>query len=242
MSSLLIVIKLLFISSILISCNKGKFIKTTLFIEEFNDNSKGWYSKPDSNILSSSSGCIKIEDGQLKMHFERGLGISNCGGGWLELELSDSALNKVEYFDKIGIKVKLSNGFFQHVNKIDSISGPNTYSHTLKYSKLRFYCGGHRIDFPSKVLVDSLLPDENKFQGSEFVLLSFPNGSMNKLYINSEEVNYYWDLLYSSVNQYDFKMSFIIGYGQELVPHEIDLFIESIEIFTWDGEFCIDKI
>jgi hypothetical protein len=226
------------------SCRKEEFIKTTLFIEEFNDNSKGWFSSPDTNILYSSNECIKIEDSQLKMHFERGLGIPNCGGGWLAIILNDSSLNRVEYFGSIGIKIVLSEGFFQELGFIDSVIGNTTYGHQLQTSSFNMEFGKHKLDFPLSVLVDSIDLDINQFNGKEFVLLSNSDWTKNKIYIDGNVIDYSGNIHWYQAqgNTYDFKIRFELGYGQELMPHTLDLFIESVEIFTWEGEFCINNI
>lgn len=244
--SINIVILLVSLFTVVIGCKKDKFEKTTIFLEEFNDNSKGWYSKPDTSILYAPSECIKIENGQLKMHFERGLGISNCGGGWLEMELSNSSFNREEYFGTIGIKVKLNEGFIQDLFFIDSINGNNTYGHALLNSNFHFHCGKHYLTFPNTdALTDTIDLTKNKYTGSEFVFLSNTNWEESKIYIDGSEIAYegggtqWYD---AQGNTFDFEFWFHIGYGQELMPFEIDLFIESIEIFTWEGEFCIDRI
>lgn len=218
-----------------------------MFLEEFNDNSKGWFSNPDTNILHAPNECIKIEDGQLKMHFERGLGIANCGGGWIEMELSDSTLNREEYFGKIGIKIKLSKGYFQWLSLIDSVSGGITSSHTLRNSSFHMQCGKHSVTFPLGYKnTDTIDLSRNLYQGSEFIFLSYEEWEWkrNRVYIDGEVIDYKGNTKWigSSNNDFDFEFWVNIGYGQELMPHEIDLFIESIEIFTWEGEFCIDEI
>ena len=65
----------------------------------------------------------------------------------------------------------------------------------------------------------------------------------NELFIDKQLVDQGGIIWYSpGGNENDFNITLKIGYGQELIPHEIDLFIESIEVFTWEGEFCIDDI
>lgn len=228
-----------------VSCNKKEFIKKMIFLEEFNDNSKGWYSNPDTNILHSSSECIKIENGQLKMHFERGLGISNCGGGWLEIKLSDSSLNHSAYFGRIGLRIKVNQGYLQRLSLIDSIVDNSTYGHTLRDSYFHFRCGKHLITFPLGDMNTSIIDlNKNFYSGSEFVFISNTNWNENKIYIDGQEIQYTGNTFWFETgnNTFDFEFKFNIGYGQELIPHEIDLFIESIEIFTWEGDFCIDGV
>lgn len=46
----------------------------------------------------------------------------------------------------------------------------------------------------------------------------------------------------SATSQSNFEIRFLIGYHVDLIPFEIEMMVESIEIFTWQGEFNNDKI
>lgn len=243
MKKLLIV---LIIGLAFVSCKKDTFSKKVLFIEEFNDNSKGWHTNPSEDILTSPYNCVRIEDGLLKMYFERSLSFSDCGGGWVEAELLAPELNQNFNYEKLGVKVVLKDSWFQDLYQMNT---DNTFFALLTYY-FTFEVGPYR--FTSSIPIFNAFGEpfdlENgKEIGNEFVFIGERNQaiglSVNRKFIDKSEV--FGQSLYycfSDPQFSDFSIIFELGYAFELMPLEIEMMIESIEIFTWEGEFCIDKI
>ncbi|MCB0476957.1 MAG: hypothetical protein KDC84_02270 [Crocinitomicaceae bacterium] len=224
------------------SCSKEKFVKESLFLDEFNDNSKGWYAVPDTAILNSPYGCIKFQNGRLDLYFERSLPMSDCGGGWIQAEISDTIYKSKLNKDRLGVKIKLKDSWFQELFQNDT--GSTSYS-LLLYNFSLAVNNYWFISTTTSYNPFGISPNLSmgRETGNEFVFICDRTTSNSRKFIDGIEVSTNgWNYDYASDNYYDFKMFFQIGYAADLMPLEIEMMIESVEIFTWEGEFNIKKV
>lgn len=230
---------LLFIGILLISCKKNKpveepvpFSKRTILFEKF-DSANNWTVIPSAN----DTGCVKIEEGCLKLTFDQTF--DNCGCGWVGAKYKNENIYEIGLSTKIGIRILLKKGFFQDIS-IYRNEGVSQSGVRLLFSSFEIHYNSFSIYLPSRLNGDihedsTLNLNLNKLEGKEFEII-YNNG---ECFAKIDGVKYSSNILtfnYPGYPNVPLSMKFQLGHLPELSPRQDTLYIDEIEVYTWSGE------
>ena len=226
---------------VILGCTKNdtnKFRKKTLLVESFND-SGPWEALPSNYGVSTNSDCVKFEDGLLKLSFDQGL--QNCGCAWIGARRDLSPYDIFERTDKLGMRIKLEKGFFQQITTYkDTVVNGYAVQHgaIVLESHLRVRFNDFQITVPHwnyGYIHESIgvNPDLYKIEGQEFEVIS-DRGQIIFLIDGIQAPSEYVGI--NQMTTLSSYMEFKLGHQPEFSPRLDELFIDELEIYTWDGD------
>ncbi|MCB9223564.1 MAG: hypothetical protein R2780_04640 [Crocinitomicaceae bacterium] len=223
---------------ILASCSKDKdpvYEETVLFSEEFTTVGN-WIPTPEQANYTPGTNCYRIEDGMLKLTFDHSL--NDCGCGWVGAKMNTTVSNHPNK-KNIGVRIKLNQGLFQEVLLgIPSQSG-SAYSNEID-SKFQLELGGFNLTIPSsdygKVPQGNTVnPWLNRYPGKSFEVIHENNGNVTFTIDGEEFSKKYINCYFFDSESSNLEMEFRLGHQPEFAPRTDQLWVEKIEIYTWDG-------
>lgn len=239
----------LILSAILIlSCKKDKveidipYSRVSIYSETF-ENDQTWISLPENSIYTPGSECVRIEDNMLKLTFDQPL--QNCGCAWVGAKKSIPTLKKIPN-NKLGVRIKLNKGFFQYMvrqhNSIDQFGNQNKTGTVISESYFRFNSPSIQMQisnsFNGWFHEDSTVNEDfNRIEGIEFEMIY--NEGEKILIIDGIKVdNKLVNISNATItNQIGIDFQFTLGHQPEFSPRLDELYIEELEVFTWQGEY-----
>lgn len=224
-------------------CTKDKvesiepYIKHQLYIETF-ENHGDWIVTPTDPFYQPDTSCVSINDGVLKMIFDQPL--ENCGCAWVGATLTQSEPLKKYFLQKIGVRIKLKQGYFQYIDRLLATDEVSKTTELLLFSTFDIRINRFSLQFPNtfnKTINqgEQIDLEYNKITGTEFEVI-YDEGkktflidgiSQNLNKINFDE--------HSGANQ-PLSMKFDLGHLPELSPKLEKLIIDEIEVYTWTGD------
>ena len=229
----------------LLSCKKEHtevevpYEKETIYKESF-ANDQTWISLPENSVYTPGSECVRIEDHILKLTFDQPL--PNCGCAWVGARKSVTNISNIPK-DKLGMRIKLNKGFFQYMSRnhyIDQFG--NSSGIVTSESSFRFDSPGIQMQianvFRGSYNEDSTVNENlNKIEGVEFVMIY--NEGERLFFIDGVKAdNNLINISNATItNQIGFDFQFILGHQPEFSPRLDELFIEELEVFTWQGKY-----
>lgn len=224
------------------ACTKDKIkeqipFKERMIYQDDLDDETGWIPTPEASFYTPGPNCFHIEEGLLKLRFD--LGLSNCGCAWIGAKKQIEDLNLPE--DKIGLRVTLNRGYFQELTRYEQVtsylqSGTRVIESTLRMTTPRFL-----MTIPNSmsgmINEDSVMNyNASKLKGTTFELI-----------YNDGERLFYIDGIKQAANKVNIQkyitgdtglnFNLRLSHEAELSPMLMELFIDKIEVFTWDGEY-----
>jgi hypothetical protein len=232
----------------ILSCKKEKgeeiipYKRVTIYDESFNDD-QSWKSLPENTPYIVGSECVRVQNQMLKLSFDQT--IPNCGCAWVGAKKSITNLQDLPT-DKLGVRIKLNNGFFQYMvrytNSIDPLGNPSTQGSVISQSYFRFNSPGIQMQIANSFNAwfheDSIVSEDfNKIEGIEFEMIY--NKGEKILFIDGLKVdNKLVNISNATItNQIGIDFQFTLGHQPEFSPRLDELYIEELEVFTWQGEY-----
>lgn len=224
------------------ACRKEKtesltpFKERIIYTDNFTD-TVGWIPMPYGSYYQPGTECFRIEDNLLKLRFEEAT--QNCGCAWVGAKKKVIGLDLPTH--KIGIRVTVNKGFFQELIRYKQVTPYQTTGTTVIKSKFSMTTPNFSMNLPNAlngfIHEDSVMNFEaNKLTGSTFELI-----------YNLGERLFYLDGMKQSIERVNIQkystgnsglnFDLYLGHETELSPMLMELYIEKIEVFTWDGEF-----
>ena len=236
------------ISILLISCKKEKkqveipFSKELIYSETFRHSST-WTSLPEDTFYTPSTECVRIENHILKLTFDQPL--PNCGCAWVGAKKTISNLENLPK-DKLGLRIKLNKGYFQHMirfkNAVDPNGHPFKAGSNISESSFSFDSPYIKMTIPNSYNAwfheDSIVSENfNKLEGIEFEIIY--NQGEKILFIDGVKVDSKLAYFQNSNIAYDNNIifKFMLGHQPEFSPRLDELYIEELEVYTWKGKF-----
>lgn len=237
---------------IVLSCKKEKveveveaqipYSKESIYKESFADD-QTWIPLPENSFYTPGSECVRIEDNILKLTFDQI--IPNCGCAWVGAKKSITNIPNIPK-DKLGLRIKLNRGFFQHmiryINSVDQFGNPSTPGSVISESYFRFDSPGIQMQiastFNGRFHEGSTVNDDfNRIGGIEFEMIY--NEGEKLLFIDGVKVdNKLANISNSTItNQIGIDFQFTLGHQLEFSPRLDELYIEELEVFTWQGKY-----
>ena len=233
---------------ILLSCKKDKVVveipysRVSIYQESFADD-QTWVKLPENSAYIVGSECVRIQDKILKLSFDQT--IPNCGCAWVGAKKSITNLPNIPK-DKLGVRIKLNKGFFQYMvrytNSIDPLGNPSTPGTVISNSYFRFNSPGIQMQiassFNGRFHEDSTVNEDfNRIEGIEFEMIY--NEGERILIIDGVKVdNKLVNISNATItNQIGIDFEFTLGHQPEFSPRLDELFIEELEVFTWQGKY-----
>lgn len=229
---------LISICIILISCYKQKepiYTEETLFIETFDDPSE-WIPTPEQPTYTPGSNCYDIENGLLKLTFDHAL--SDCGCGWVGAKKSSIAIKEPNK-KNLGVRIKLSQGLFQYVLLGIPSSSGNAYSQQIESSfEIQYQVFNLRIpswDYGKVPEGNTVNPWLNRYPGKSFEVIHENNNKVTFLVDGAEISSKYVQCSFHDGVSNELEIEFKLGHQPEFSPRTDYLWIENIEVYTWEG-------
>lgn len=238
------------IPSILLSCKKEKveievqtpYSRVSIYEEEFLDD-QTWTSLPENSFYTPGSECVRIENNTLKLTFDQI--IQNCGCAWVGAKKSITDLQDIPK-DKLGVRIKLKKGFFQYMvryyNSTDPLGNPSTPGAVISESYFRFNSPNVQMQianpFTARFHEDSTVSENfNRIDGVEFEMIY--NEGVRIFLIDGVKVdNKLINISNSNITyQVGMDFRFELGHQPEFSPRQDELFINELEVFTWEGSY-----
>ena len=240
---------LILIPFVLFSCKKNEpegevpFSKKVLYTESFADD-QTWTFLPENSVYTPGVECVRLEDGMLKLTFDDA--VPSCGCAWVGARKSVNISDVPK--DKLGLRIKLNKGFFQHMvrrknDTFDQFGNPSTSGTVISSSYFLFRSAGVQMEIANSFkgwFMEGTTVNENfnKLEGVEFELIY--NEGEKLLFINGVKSDA--DLVNISgggtiLNQVGIDFDFNLGHMPEFSPRLDELFIDDLEVFTWNGKY-----
>jgi len=233
---------------ILLACKKEEienevpYSRVTIYNETF-ENDQTWISLPENSVYTPGSECVRIEENMLKLTFDQP--IQNCGCAWVGAKKSIPNLQNIPN-DKLGVRIKLNKGFFQYMvryhNSIDPLGNPSTPGSVISESYFRFNSPSIQMQiansFNGWFHEDSTVNDDfNRIEGIEFEMI-YNNGE-KLVYIDGVKVDKSLVNISNATiqNMTGIDFQFTLGHQPEFSPRLDELYIEELEVFTWQGKY-----
>ncbi len=221
------------------SCKKEEipaYTEVSLFVEDFN-NEGNWIATPEQTDFIPGSDCYKFENGILKLTFDHTL--DSCGCAWVGGKLSGEA-NGDPIDNNIAVRIELNQGVFQTVGfTTPNQYGGYTYATQIE-STLRLVYKGFNLTLPSmgygKVPEGQILnPWLNRSAGKLFEVIVEKNSAPKFLIDGIEFSNKYIDCSFFNSASNNVELQFQLGHQPEYSPRTDYLWIEKVEVYTWQG-------
>lgn len=230
---------------VLLSCKKDQaeveipYSRKLIYKEAF-ENDQTWISLPENSVYTPGSECVRIEDHILKLTFDQPL--PNCGCAWVGSKKSVTNISNIPK-DKLGIRIKLNKGFFQYMSRYHYIDqNMNTSGIVVSESDFRFNSPGIQMQianvFKGMYHENSTVsPDFNKIEGVEFEMIY--NEGETLFFIDGVKAdNKLINISTATItNQVGIDFQFTLGHLPEYSPRLDELYIEELEVFTWQGKY-----
>ncbi len=232
-----------------VSCKKEEssveipYSQVSLYKESFTDD-QTWEFLPENSVYTPGSECVRLENGMLKLTFDQG--ISNCGCAWVGAKKSVTEISNIPK-DKLGLRIKLNKGFFQYMvrqesNSVDQFGNPATSGTVVSNSYFTFKSSGVQMEIVNSLKGwfmegTTVSEDFNRIDGHEFELIY--NEGEKILFIDGvrSDVNLVNISGGTILNQVGMDFQFNLGHQPEFSPRLDELFIEELEVFTWNGKY-----
>jgi len=237
-----------FVIASVISCKKATvgaaltedFSKEVIYTETFDD-AESWSLLPTDPGYPATN-CVQIDNQLLKLRFDQSL--NSCGCGWVGAEKSIANTGNFSS-KKLGVRIKLSKGFFQYIMRYhyatDAYGNVHPSGTLTSNSDFRFDIPGLSMRLPNPfnghIHEDSVFnANLNKLEGTEFELIYNEGERIFKIdgvrqsssLVNIEPV--------TQAGLEDMVLQFNLGHQPELSPRLDELFIQEIEVYTWKGK------
>jgi hypothetical protein len=237
---LLLYFSLLFV--LLSGCRKEKptiltpYKERIIYTENFND-TNGWIPMPYGSYYEPGTECFRIEEHMLKLRFEQAT--PNCGCAWVGAKKQINGLQLP--VGKFGMRVTVNKGFFQDLVRFQQVTSYQKTGTSVIKSSFRMTTPNFLMTIPDGtsgwINEDSVMNFEaSKLTGTNFELIW-----------NKGERLFYLDGVKQSADRVNIQKYFTgdtglnfdlyLGHETALSPMLMELYIEKIEVFTWDGEF-----
>ncbi len=236
----------LLLSIALTTCTKDKvklpepYVKRIIYSETFNTN-PNWTPLPSGTIFNPDTNVIRVQNGLLKLTYDQTL----IGCAWIGSEYRQTQALDNDFLDKVGVKIKLSEGYFQTLIKyhdtVDVLGHPTREGAFYVTSTFRLRFNSLEVEIPSWedgwFQRDSVIDvnTKNKLSGKEFEVI-YDNGKKTFLIDGVEQSFNKIGLYWQNMSNYPLDIEFDLGHMPELFPRVDKLFVDEIEIYTWTGE------
>jgi hypothetical protein len=236
----------LLLSIALTTCTKEKgklpepYVKRIIYSETF-DTNPNWTPLPSGTIFNPDTNVVRVQNGLLKLTYDQTL----IGCAWIGAQYRQTQPLENSFLDKVGIRVKLNNGFFQYIetyhDTVDALGHPCQSGTIPSFSDLRLDFNCLDIWFPNpnngRFHRDSVIDYNiaNKVTGKEFEII-YDKGKKQCFIDGIEQAT---DIVYfnwQNIANQPLNIEFDLGHLSFLNPRVDELFVDEIEIYTWTGE------